>query len=701
MMHYNIAFAPDLPLWAIITIITACLLLVLWGLFLRLRGSILRAIAGTLLAIAILNPSLHIQDREQLKSIVAIVTDNTGSQNIDGRAKQTQAIKNRIIESISKNENFEIRQIDVTDQFSTDIDISTALFEALKTGLSDVPSKQIAGSILITDGQVHDIPKAAKSLNFDAPIHAIITGEKDEKDQQIKILEAPRYTVVGQSYEISYEIIQEGFDKGEEVEVSIFIDGELYTTEPAIAGEVFTFVDELQHGGKNIIEFKLAPHKDELTEANNRVFTTINGIRENLRVLLVSGEPHIGERTWRNLLKSDASVDLVHFTILRPPEKQDGTPINELSLIAFPTRELFVEKIDEFDLIIFDRYSRRGVLPILYFDNIARYVRDGGAILIAAGPEFGVSGSIAQTPLASVLPALPTGKMRQKPFKPIVSKLGKKHPVTRGLDTKYLTKEKPNDPNWSEWFRSISVGSPTGDVVMEGTNKSPLLVLQHFDKGRVALLLSDHAWLWARGFDGGGPHVQLLRRISHWLMKEPELEEERLIAQGNGNKISIIRQTLKADVPPVAILSPSGEQLNVTLSNEETSDVQKGIFKAEVEVSQIGLYQITNGDLTALTHIGPPNPKEFSNVVSTMQLLKPIVEKTGGKIMRVSKSINNLPRIMSVRNGATTKGNGWIGLKNTNTTILKGVNRVSLFSGLFGLALLIFSFAAVWTREGR
>ena len=98
----------------------------------------------------------------------------------------------------------------------------------------------------------------------------------------------------------------------------------------------------------------------------------INGVRDRLRVLLVSGEPHAGERTWRNLLKSDASVDLVHFTILRPPEKQDGVPVDELSLIAFPTRELFIEKIEDFDLIIFDRYRRRGILPSLYLENIAQ-----------------------------------------------------------------------------------------------------------------------------------------------------------------------------------------------------------------------------------------------------------------------------------------------------------------------------------------
>ena len=119
--------------------------------------------------------------------------------------------------------------------------------------------------------------------------------------------------------------------------------------------------------------------------------------------------------------------------ILRPPEKQDGTPINELSLIAFPTRELFQQKINEFQLIIFDRYARQGVLPIIYFDNIAKYVRDGGAVLVAAGPDYASPTSLWRTPLDSVLPAEPTGNMTEQTFRAQLTMLGKRHPVTREL----------------------------------------------------------------------------------------------------------------------------------------------------------------------------------------------------------------------------------------------------------------------------
>ncbi len=282
---------------------------------------------------------------------------------------------------------------------------------------------------------------------------------------------------------------------------------------------------------------------------------SIDGVRDKLRVLLVSGEPHAGERTWRNLLKSDASVDLVHFTILRPPEKQDGTPINELSLIAFPTRELFQQKINEFQLIIFDRYARQGVLPIIYFDNITRYVRDGGAVLVAAGPDYASPTSIWRTPLDAILPAEPTGNVTEKSFYASLTDLGKRHPVTRDLEG-----ANTSPPHWSHWFRVVDTKDPTGTTVMQGPDNKPLLVLQREGEGRVALLLSDHIWLWARGFEGGGPHLDLLRRLSHWLMKQPELEEEALKLVVSGHQLLVRRQTMADDVSDVTLTTPSGTE---------------------------------------------------------------------------------------------------------------------------------------------
>ena len=183
-----------------------------------------------------------------------------------------------------------------------------------------------------------------------------------------------------------------------------------------------------------VVEAAAGPQ--EITLANNRAAFTLAGVRDRLRVLLVSGEPHPGERAWRNLLKSDPAIDLVHFTILRPIEKaqNDNALESELALIEFPQDELFIEKLTEFDLVIFDRFTDRGVLNPFHFDNLARYVEGGGAVLVASGPEFAGPYSIAgQRNFSFVLPAAPQGDAIEAPFRPRISETGERHPVTAQL----------------------------------------------------------------------------------------------------------------------------------------------------------------------------------------------------------------------------------------------------------------------------
>ncbi len=366
----------------------------------------------------------------------------------------------------------------------------------------------------------------------------------------------------------------------------------------------------IDHAGPNIVEIEAEPAPGELTTINNRSVLTVEGVRENLRVLLVSGEPHTGERTWRNMLKSDASVDLVHFTILRPPEKQDGTPINQLSLIAFPTRELFQEKLDQFDLIIFDRYQRRGVLPLLYLENVARYVERGGAVLVSAGDDYASALSLYRTPLGQILPAVPSGRVIEEPFKPALTDLGSKHPVTSDLPGAHNGAN--GEPSWGRWFRVVDVSPKEGEVLMKGADDKPLLVIGERGKGRVALLLSDHAWLWARGYDGGGPYTDLLRRLAHWLMKEPELEEETLKATSRGQTLIIERRSIKDEVDPVIVTTPSGKKETVTLDKGE-----RGLWRKAMTAEEQGVYRVASGELASIVTVGNANTRELAAVTAT------------------------------------------------------------------------------------
>lgn len=682
--------------WPYITVI-ALAALAIAGLLLatRARGAVLRTIALAFAILALINPVLIQEDREPLTSVAAVVVDRSGSQNLDERKTQTDEAIKDLQARLSVIPNLDVRIIETNGRDNTRE--GTALFGALEREFSDVSPDRIAGAILLSDGQVHDVPTDSSALGFNAPLHTLLTGKADEYDQRLVLTEAPRFGIVGEEKEIKFKVETTDIARQSTARVSINLNGETTITETVPVGEEITLAIEIDRGGQNILEISIAEVSGELTAINNTAVQTIEGIRENLRVLLVSGEPHPGERTWRNLLKSDATVDLVHFTILRPPEKQDGTPINQLSLIAFPTRELFSVKINEFDLIIFDRYQRRGVLPVLYFDNIARYVQEGGAILIAAGPDYADPTSIYQTPLAPVLPAQPVGSVYEDPFHARVTKKGFRHPVTRNLDG-----AQSDPPAWSRWFRLIDVEEPRGNIVMSGPDERPLLILNREEEGRVALMLSDHAWLWARGFEGGGPHVQLLRRLSHWLMKEPDLEEEALRGFAQGDDLVIERQTIAEPVEgeaarKVQVKTPIGETLDIEITERDP-----GLLAARLEEAPPGLYEISDGDLKTLAHMGPPNPKEFQDVVSTDMKLAALSKASGGRILRMSEVT---PRVVALKgvgdNNRALGGRDWFGLKMTDASILKGVNRLSLFAGLLGLALLLGAFAAMWYREGR
>ena len=565
------------------------------------------------------------------------------------------------------------------------------MFTALGSALADVPTDRIAGVVMITDGRVHDVPADAAALGFAAPVHALITGHKDERDRRVALIAAPRFGIVGQPQTVTYRVEDQGANE-KTAEVTVRRDGDVVETKTVPVGTPQSVTIPIPHGGPNIVEIEASPIEGELTQVNNRAVVTIDGVRDKLRVLLVSGEPHAGERTWRNLLKSDASVDLVHFTILRPPEKQDGTPINELSLIAFPTRELFQQKIDEFQLIIFDRYARQGVLPIIYFDNITRYVRAGGAVLVAAGPDYASPTSIWRTPLDAILPAEPSGNVTEQAFRPSLTELGQRHPVTRGLDGSDST-----PPHWSEWFRVVDTRSATGTTVMQGPDEKPLLVLSHEGEGRVALLLSDHIWLWARGFEGGGPHLDLLRRLSHWLMKEPDLEEESLRLTVSGHDLVVRRQTMADQVADVTLTSPSGATRTLKLDPAEP-----GVWESSVAANELGLWRATDGKLNALVNIGPANPREYAEVTSTTDVLAPLANATGGDSRRLDDGSGlNVPRIVAVRSGDTYKGDDWIGLKMRDASVVRGIGVLPIFAGLLGLLLLLGSLAGAWAREGR
>ncbi|MDP4990392.1 MAG: hypothetical protein NWQ37_04170 [Marivita lacus] len=678
-MTGSIVFDPLLP-WVIIAVLAVLAAsgvgLALWR---GLQGWALRALAALVVLAALAQPSYQVEDRAPLSNIVLIVEDKSASQSLGDRLTDTTGAADALATQLATRDNTEIRRIDVGDGEG---DTGTLLMSAVSDALAEEPRGRIAGIFLLSDGRVHDLERTP---DLPAPLHLLLTGKETDWDRRLIVKNAPAFAILDEPVTLTLRVEDDGAaPEATSTVIDISVDGGEPQRFDMPIGRDIELPITLPHGGLNVIQFTVPTADDELTDRNNTALVQINGVRDRLRVLLVSGEPHAGGRTWRNLLKSDSSVDLVHFTILRPPEKQDGVPVTELSLIAFPTRELFLEKIEDFDLIIFDRYKRRGILPAIYLDNVRNYVEEGGAVLVAAGPDFASADSIYRSPLADIIPAEPTARVIERGYRPGITDLGQRHPVTSGL---------AGADTWGRWMRQIEVDPVAGDVVMSGIDDKPLLVLDRVGEGRVALLASDHAWLWSRGFEGGGPQLDLLRRLAHWMMKEPELEEEALWAEPTGQTMRIIRRTLDETVGTVTITRPDGTEEEITLE-----EVTPGRFEALYTGPEIGLYRLAEGDQEAVVGLGPSAPREFEQTIASGDLLEPVVEGTRGGVRRLEDGV---PSIRAVGEGRPAAGRGWLGITPREAFETLDVTQTPMLPGWLVLLLASGLILGAWLREGR
>ncbi|MDE1931890.1 MAG: hypothetical protein KGI43_10050 [Alphaproteobacteria bacterium] len=694
MIGWGLATSPLLPWWAIGAFAIAAALLIVFGAWRRARGTIWRLLACLALAAIVINPSLVKETRTPEHDVAAVIVDDSQSMRIGQRQQYAATALQAVTDQLARVPGLDVRVVHAgaPDPASPLVDQGTQLYTALNHALADVPRQRIAGAILITDGQIHDMPPPQR-LAFDAPLHVLLTGQPGEADRWLDVRNAPKFGLVGKTVALTVRVEDLPATKAVgEAQLTIRKDGGLPTIRTVPVGSDVNVPVDIDHGGPNVVELSVNAGPHELTLENNRAAFVINGVRDRLKVLLISGEPNQDERTWRNILKSDPSVDLIHFTILRPPEKQDGTPIRELSLIAFPIRELFDVKLHSFDLIIFDRYRQRSVLPQAYIENIADYVRDGGALLVSAGPSFATPLSLYRTPLGSVLPAAPTGDVFDHGFVPQVTAVGRRDPVTEDLPG--LPAQANAVPPWGRWFRIIGAQTQRGVTVMTGYQNEPLLVLDRVGKGRVAQLMSDQMWLWTRGYEGGGPQVELLRRIVYWLMKEPELEENDLRAKIDSNTLTVTRQSLQPDDSPVQLTLPDGKTMSLTLTPTDG-----GRSVATLGIDESGLYRVTDGQRTALAAAGSLNPVEMADVRTTDEKVKADVAATGGGIFWVGPG--RVPDIRSVDPGQSAAGRNWMGLRRNGDYVVTGVGETPLVPGVLALLLALGLLILAWRREGH
>ena len=648
----------------------------------RMAGRIPRACLAAVLAVAVLNPSVRIESREKEADYILVFADRTSSQTHGERTGRTEEALAWLRSSIPEFENFELREAELRDAEG-----GTLLASALQREIEDL-GERLAAAFVITDGLIHDEEVGVESP---APVHVLLTTDAAEMDRRILIQRAPKFALVGEPAEIVALVEDRGSTPPAEIDVEFYLDGTSQGTIRAIPGKPFSVPVQIASAGAKVAHFKAEAAEGELTNLNNDASVEINGIRERLRVLMVSGIPHAGQRTWRNILTSDASVDLVHLTFLRNPESRDSTAIDELALIQFPARELFQEKLRQFDLVILDRYRRIGLLTNADFERLAEYVEDGGALLVAGGPELANPRNLHDTAVGRVLPAEPTGFVAEKGFRPALTSAGMRHPVTAALHASSAS-DSGGGPEWGRWFRQVELKVESGDVLMAGADGRPLLVLFRSGHGRVALLASDQAWLWHRGFEGGGPQQELLKRLVHWMMKEPGLEEEALHASMNGTTLQIIRQSMSDDAPELELSTPTGGEMPL-----RAAAASPGRFEAVVENPDPGVHIVSDGNLATAVVVGLENSREFEGAASGGGTVERLVANIGG----VFAVEGGFPDIRLVREGRIAAGRMWAGVLPRSNFTVTGIEFVPLTQGLV-FALLILGLAcAAWYREGR
>jgi hypothetical protein len=265
--------------------------------------------------------------------------------------------------------------------------------------------------------------------------------------------------------------------------------------------------------------------------------------------------------------------------------------------------------------------------------------------------------------------------------------------VTEGLEATYPSTDDSGEPGWGRWFRQIELDPLAGATVMQGIGDRPLLTLNRVGEGRVALMASDHAWLWSRGYEGGGPQLELLRRLAHWMMKEPELEEESLTASATGQDMIVTRRTLTEGAREVEVTGPNGA---ITVLPME--EVSPGRFEAAMRGPEIGLYRLKDTDKEAVIALGPSAPKEFEETIASAAKLQPLIDTARGGAMALE---DGFPALRRVSAGRPAAGRGWIGITPREAYLTTDVTVTPLVRAWLFLMLAALLTIGAWLIEGR
>ncbi len=657
---FDIVLNPIFSNKIIFIIYLLILIIIFFSVTNKIANSFTRVIILFIFTLIILQPSIKIEKGKVQKSILTFVIDNTDSQKLSSRHNLYKKIYENILKKVEKDKKFfDILEIAVDNEkyarrFGSvekirdsknkptyiyhKNDSSTKMLDYILSEVNKFPVKKMSSIFFFTDGQIHENKDEWKKKQFDIPSYFIIPNSNLFNDTRLDLGSFPEYVEVGEEVELDVTASIFGKRKKDNLTLTIFGSSEETRSIKFEGNETKKVRLKVNKPGENFYIFNLSSKGGEVSLSNNQKIIKINASRKKLKVLLISGEPYLGTRVWRNFLKSDPAVQLIHMTVLRPPEKIDSTEMKELSLIPFPVRELFEKKIKNFNLVIFDNFKGKNILTPLYFQNLIKFVESGGAILEITGPSYNSRSSLFRTEIGRVLPGIPSGKSLRGEFKPILTKLGTKHPITRSLFEDYQ--------EYGKWYEmnQVTIDEEDTSILMTGIQNNPLLAIKNIDKGRIAQIYSHHIWLWKNISSEKGPYKKLIRNLAHWLMQEPKLEADRLEISNDDKFIYIDKKNFKnigSYEDSVVVIGPEGNKSKIKLLKIDQEN-----SKAKFRYNKDGYYLLFNKSLVKKFMTPDFSSREltdihlnefFLNQIKISGLLTKIIKTYDGSDLNIEK----------------------------------------------------------------
>lgn len=664
----DLAFAPLVPPWLLALLAIALAGALLLTLRHVPRHAPLRTLAGLLLILVLANPVREEDRRESVDDIGLILIDRSDSMGVEDRTSSAEQAAETLA---SETDGIEWQ---VRDIAGDDVG-GTRLGAGIQAAIGSADTSRLGAVFVVSDGISED-DLAPGLLPRGVPLHHLVAGSEDVNDRRLVIENAPPFTIAGETARIRVRVED---SQGAPVPLTIRTSGGYRADQGLIPGEETTVDIPVERRGDLDVALSVPVRSGEATPINNRALVSLQGVTERLSVLLVSGRPYPGGRVWRDIFKADPNIDLVHFTILRLPSSFDTTSPQDLALIPFPVEELFQERLDDFDLIIFDRFDLTELMSPAYFYSLAERAENGGGLLVVAGPEFSGPAGLANTALSRVLPATPTGQQIDETYRPMLTPEGQRHPVTRTL-------QGGGEPDWGAWGSLAEMRAQGGDVLMRGPGDRPLFILDRVGSGRVGLLASTDLWWWARAVEGEGPHAELLRRTAHWLMQEPDLEEEQLHVTGRADSLTIESDSM-LPLQGATITGPDGARHEISLPASG---------RAEIPLTEPGLYEVAAGQRRRFALVG--NTAEFDRLRPSTDALAGAVEASGGGVYRLNDAI---PAVRRVTQGNSAAGSNWAGVRQREAGALLAVETRPLIPAWAAFALIAAILALAWWRERK